>query len=225
MASCITVGNVYANRDTVDITNNMILPIEIWHSIFQYLDVADLCRCCQVCSQWNQLIGSNERIYWQRLYLQHRHGIHPNWPNDSDKDVVSWINAIKHNYLARHFWFKLNDENSLLSNIFRNRKRFSASPRLHLVTVGHDQDYDELSMALSSIPLHEYTRIMLYPGCYRCNLVTLKRTAPLEIIGHGNRADIIINMPLPQQGFNMRCENVTFKCDDGYNKRIEVNKT
>ncbi|EDV22395.1 uncharacterized protein TRIADDRAFT_58945 [Trichoplax adhaerens] len=228
MASCAAITNIRANNNnknnnmnnTVD--NSHRLPVEVWHLIFQYLDVLDLCRCCQVCNQWNQLICGNDRTYWQRLYLHNRHHIHPNWPNDSDKDIVSWMKAIKHNYLVQHFWSRLGDENSLLANLFRNRKRGLALPRFNTVTVGRGQDYDQLVVALTSIPSHEFIRIIVYPGRYQGNLVTIKRTAPLEIIGHGDRKDIIIDIPLIQQGFNMRCENVTFKCDDGYNRRIEV---
>ena len=165
------------------------LPFEFWRLVFTYLPAQDLCRCCLVCSPWNELVLSLDSTHWRALYLRSSEWRHPKWPLLPESEPKSWKEEYREHYLAAKRWTlgAHQVEQSKCLYVFRSRHERKV---LH---VGAGFEHESLQSALSVA--NDLDRILIFPGVYdeQCEMSS---KIPLELVGVGELGSVVLVMCL-----------------------------
>ncbi|XP_077869565.1 F-box only protein 10-like [Saccoglossus kowalevskii] len=184
--------------------HEITLPPELWRLVFHYFSVQELCRCCQVCVLWNELVNSLDNTVWKKRYYSYPEWRHPNWPISPTVDPKSWKQCLKDNYMANKVWceyWKDTDQSQCLY-VFRKRRDRKT---LH---VGADCEFTSLKDALNNA--NAFDRIYLHPGTYDEQIMMLTKL-PLELVGYGKLGQVVLTASIELQAETARICNVVIK--------------
>ncbi len=184
-------------------------PLELWRVVFSYLSIQDLCRCCQTCKDWNELVQSLDSTRWKELFLQQKFAKrwkHPNWPNSTHIDPKSWRTTYRLHALASQQWLNNGIDVSCsfsggILGMFRSKSQRK------VINVGPGRKYFTINRALSAAKA--FDRIILDPGHYQQFPLALK--FPIEIIGTGDPGKVIITMLIEHTAPTARIANIMLK--------------
>eukprot|EP00794_Sanderia_malayensis_P012332 gene12332-13605_t len=202
-------SSIISNRRSVSERTTTNIPLELWRVVFSYLSIQDLCRCCQICKDWNELVQSLDSTRWKELFLQQKSAKrwkHPNWPNSTHIDPKSWRTTYRIHSLASKQWMSTGIEVSCslgggLLSMFRNKNQRK------VIHVGPGRKYLTINRALSAAKA--YDRIVLDPGHYQQFPLSLK--FPIEIVGFGDPGKVGITMLIEHTAPTARIANVVLR--------------
>ncbi|XP_070534056.1 F-box only protein 10-like isoform X2 [Ptychodera flava] len=185
-------------------TEASALPPELWSLCFDQLSFPDLCRCCQVCRLWNDLVCSLDNTRWKQLYNSFSEWRHPNWPIAPHLEPSSWKEALRDHYLANKVWCEYSKDLDQTQCLYVFRKRRDR----RVLHVGSRCDFQNLKDALNNASA--FDRILLHPGTYDEQFMMLSKL-PLELVGCGKLGEVVLSASIELQAETARLCNLVIK--------------